>query len=143
MTTTRETILQALFALLQTVPSAKVLRNEVLPEKVPDAGLLILRDGDPGDPEVLLSPLSYYWQHRAQLEVLVQKGTADDRDTSMDTLLEAIATAISSNRTLGGLCDCVTAQAPDTSMLSIDGAPQIKGAVVSIELIYTSSDYLA
>lgn len=143
MTTTRETILQALFTLLQTVPSAKVLRNEVLPEKVPDAGLLILRDGDPGDPEVLLSPLSYYWQHRAQLEVVVQKGTADERDAAMDTLLEAIATAVSTDRTLGGLCDRVTPQAPDTSMLSIDGAPQIKGAVIPIELIYTTSDYLA
>lgn len=141
--TPRETILQALLTVLQTVTGAKVVRNEVVPEKVPDGGLLILRDGDPGDPEVLLSPLSYYWQHRAQLEVLVQKGTASDRDTAMDTLLAAIATAIAGDRTLGGLCDRVTAQAPDTSMLSIDGASQIKGAIVPIELIYTTSDHLA
>jgi hypothetical protein len=46
MPTTRETILHALHALLQTQP-APVLRGEVLPERVPAAGLLILRDGTP------------------------------------------------------------------------------------------------
>jgi hypothetical protein len=33
-------------------PGAKVLRNAILPEKVPAAGVLILGDGDPGPPEV-------------------------------------------------------------------------------------------
>ena len=72
--TTRETILRALLARLKTIPDATVLRNEALPEKIPDGGLIILRDGDPGEPETLLSPLSYYWQHRALVEVVVQKG---------------------------------------------------------------------
>ena len=49
MPSTRETVLQALHALLQTQP-APVLRGEVLPERVPATGLLILRDGDPGEP---------------------------------------------------------------------------------------------
>jgi hypothetical protein len=138
--TTRETILQALFTLLQTIEGAKVLRNEVLPEKIPSGGLLILRDGDPGEPEVLLSPLSYYWQHRAQLEVVVQKGDAPDRDAALDDLLQAVAAAVASDRTLGGLCDRVTAFAPDTSTLAIEGGASIKGAVVSIELIYTTAD---
>lgn len=141
--TSRETILQALFTLLQTVNAGKVLRNEALPEKIPSGGLLILRDGDPGEPEVLLSPLSYYWQHRAQLEVVVQKGDADDRDAALDDLLQAVAAAIGGNRTLGGLCDRVTAFAPDTSTVSIEGTAQIKGAVVPVELIYTTSDPLA
>jgi hypothetical protein len=47
--TDREAILQALFARLQTVADATVLRNEVLPERIPDGGLIILRDGDPGE----------------------------------------------------------------------------------------------
>ena len=74
MPTTRETILQALHALLQTQP-APVLRGEVLPERVPAAGLLILRDGDPGEPAVTLSPLRYHYQHRAEIEAVVQTGT--------------------------------------------------------------------
>ena len=69
MPTTRETILSALHALLQNKPAA-VLRGEVLPERVPAAGLLILRDGDPGEPAVTLSPLRYY-QHHAEVEAVV------------------------------------------------------------------------
>ena len=42
---------RALHALLQT-QAAPVLRGEILPERVPSAGLLILRDGDPGEPAV-------------------------------------------------------------------------------------------
>ena len=70
MPTTRETILQALYALLQTQP-APVVRGEVLPERVPATGLLILRDGDPGEPAVTLSPLRYHYQHRAEIEAIV------------------------------------------------------------------------
>ena len=81
--TEREAILQALFALLQTISDAKVLRNEALPEKIPDGGLIIFRDGDPGEPETLLSPVSYYWQHRALVEAVVQKGDQAARDLAL------------------------------------------------------------
>ncbi len=58
MPTPRETILAALHARLSALP-ATALRGDVLPERVPAAGLLILRDGEPGEPEVTLSPLRY------------------------------------------------------------------------------------
>ena len=35
----------------EAIPDAVVERNSVLPEKVPDGGLIILRDGDPGEPK--------------------------------------------------------------------------------------------
>lgn len=47
MPTPRETILAALHARLSALP-ATALRGDVLPERVPAAGLLILRDGEPG-----------------------------------------------------------------------------------------------
>ncbi len=53
MPTQRETILAAPHARLLTLP-ATALRGEVLPERVPADGLLILRDGGPGEPEVTL-----------------------------------------------------------------------------------------
>ena len=55
MPTTRETILAALQARLQPL-AALTLRDDVLPERIPAAGLIILRDGKPGEPEVTLSP---------------------------------------------------------------------------------------
>ncbi len=61
MSTTRETILSALADLLRTVPHVPVLRGEVLPERVPAGGLMILRDGNPGEPGVTLSPLTWHY----------------------------------------------------------------------------------
>lgn len=142
MLTQRETVLQALFETLHSIAGPKVLRNETLPEKVPTDGLLILRDGEPGEPETLLSPLSYYWQHLALLEVFVQAGTAAERDQMMDALFQEIATALITNQTLGGLCDRVTPHAADTSAVMIEGSANIKTAIVPIELIYTTASQL-
>ena len=75
MPTPRETILAALHTRLSALP-ATALRGDVLPERVPAAGLLILRDGEPGEPEVTLSPLRYHYQHRAEIEAVVQGATA-------------------------------------------------------------------
>ena len=104
MPTTRETALAALLVRLQPL-AALVLRDEVLPERIPAAGLIILRDGQPGEPEVTLSPLRYHYQHRAELEVVVQ--APNGRASAFDTLIAAIGTALDSDRTLGGLCDWV------------------------------------
>lgn len=116
MATTRESVLQALFTRLQTIAGAKVLRNEVFPEKIPSSGLIILRDGDPGEPDVLLSPLSYFWEHRAIIEVAVQAGGQAERDAALDVLFQDIAFAIGGDKTLGGLCDLVRPLAPDMRM---------------------------
>src|SRR5690606_2303289 len=102
MPTPRETTLAALLVRLQTL-AAVVLRDEVLPERIPPAGLIILRDGQPGEPEVTLSPLRYHYQHRAELEVVVQ--AVNDRATAFDSLIAAIGAALDADRTLGGLCD--------------------------------------
>ena len=88
MPTQRETILTALADLLRTVPHVPVLRGEVLPERISPAGLMILRDGNPGEPGVTLSPLTYHFQHRSELEVIVQSAT--DRDAVFDALLAQI-----------------------------------------------------
>ena len=66
----RETILGTLYTHLQHLPSS-ILRDEVLPERIPPLGLIILRDGQPGEPEVTLSPLRYHYQHSAELEVVI------------------------------------------------------------------------
>ena len=140
MPTTRETVLAALQARLQPL-AALTLRNEVLPERIPTAGLIILRDGQPGEPEVTLSPLRYHYQHRAELEVVVQAGTG--RASAFDTLIAAIGTALETDRTLGGLCDWVEPEAPASVDLPIDGAAALKAAVIPVILHYSTADQLA
>lgn len=120
---------------------ATALRGEVLPERVPSDGLLILRDGEPGEPEVTLSPLRYHYQHRAELEVVVQ--TPNRRASAFDSLITAIAAALEADRTLGGLCEWVEAEAPASVDLPTEGAAALKAAVITVVLHYTTTGPLA
>ncbi len=138
MPTPRENILTALHGALQTFP-APTLRGEVLPERVPAGGLLILRDGEPGEPEVTLSPLRYHYQHRAEIEAVVQGA---DRDAAFDALCASIGAALAADRTLGGICDWVEAEAPRAVDLPIEGAAALKAATVTVVLHYTTADPL-
>jgi hypothetical protein len=126
MPTSRENILQA-------VPAAGVLRGAILPERIPTGGLLILRDGDPGTPEVTLSPPQFHFEHRAEVKLIVQGA---DSDAIFDALTASMAAAISVDRTLGGLCDWL-AQPVD---LPVEGAEGLKAAIVPINLTYTTTD---
>jgi hypothetical protein len=137
--TPREAILAALHTRLSALPAA-ALRGEVLPERVPVEGLLILRDGEPGEPEVTLSPLAYHYLHRAEIEAVVQ---VTNRDAVFDALCSSIGAAIAADRTLGGLCDWVEAEAPRAVDLPVDGAAGLKAAVIPVVLHYTTADPLA
>lgn len=139
-----ETVLQALFTAIKgaAAAGAKVQRNAALPGRVPEAGLLILRDGDPGEPEATLSPLAYHYQHRAELEVLIAGAEGGPRDAGFDALKRSVASAISADRTLGGLCDWLEAQAPAPQDVSPEGGQPIKAAVIPIVLHYTTTDPL-
>ncbi|MDK9720391.1 MAG: acyl-CoA transferase [Rhodospirillales bacterium] len=142
MPSLREQVLAALFQQIQAIPLAAIKREEPLPEKVPEGGLVILKDGDPGEPEVLLSPVTYLWQHQAEIEVVVQR-PATEAAAALDALLAELGTALSADRTLGGLVDWVEWSAPQTRDLAIDGAAGLEGAVVTVTLHYASADPLA
>jgi len=140
LSTTRENVLSTLLERLQSV-AALTLRDEVLPERIPVAGLIILRDGQPGEPEVTLSPLRYHYQHRAELEVVVQ--ASNGRATAFDSLIASIGAALEADRTLGGLCDWVEPEAPASVDLPVEGAAALKAAVITVVLHYTTTGPLA
>ena len=143
MTSKREQALAGLFLCLKdNVTGLSVLRNEPLPTKVPADGLVILRDGDPGEPEVTLSPTRYHYQHRAEIEALVQHGDPAQRDTALDTLLETVAQALDGQTSLGGLVDYLHIETPDFLSETVEGAPTIKAAVVPVILEYSTSNPL-
>ncbi|CAA7618321.1 acyl-CoA transferase [Magnetospirillum sp. SS-4] len=141
MPSIREQILAALLARLQTIPGATVKRETPLPETVPSGGLIILRDGDPGDPEVVLSPITYLWEHQTEIEVILQRGQDDD-SAALDALLMAVGNALATDRSLGGLAEWLDWDAPKTSGLAIDGAAALRGATVPVTIHYGSSDPL-
>ena len=138
MPTPRETILIALHARLSMLP-ATALRGDVLPERIPTDGLLILRDGDPGEPEVTLSPLRYHYLHRAEIEAVVQ---GPDRDAIFDSLCASIGAVVAFDRTLDGLCDWIEAEAPQPVDLPVEGAASLKAGIIPIILHYATREPL-
>jgi hypothetical protein len=87
----RESAIGALFAVLgQLSLGTTVKRNAALPERVADHAMAILRDGEMGEPEVSLSPLTYHWQHQVAIELFVADPDASARDARMDGLAHRV-----------------------------------------------------
>jgi hypothetical protein len=139
----REQALSALFGQLRTMALATAKRNEALPQAVPAAGLVILRDGEPGEPDITLNPIHFYYNHRAEIEAFVPQPSSGGGEALLDTLLGAIGTALAADRSLGGLVENLTWSAPETSMLAIEGAAPILCARVIVTLEYLTADPLA
>ena len=138
----REQVLNALFARLSALPDVEVKRNAVLPVKIPDNGLVVLRDGDIGEPDILLSPACYVFHHQAEIEVLIQQVEDSDNDAKLDSILEAIGLILKVDVTLSGLIDYMHADPPEFIEQPVDGGLTIKGAVVPIVLEYVSDSNL-
>ncbi|MBB4212684.1 hypothetical protein EV659_11426 [Rhodothalassium salexigens DSM 2132] len=138
----REQILAALAMTLTGHLPATVRRNEVLPEKVPAAGLVILRDGEPGEPDLTLNPRTAFYAHRAELEAYMAQDPRGGGEAALDRLLGAIGAALRVDETLGGLAETLTPSAPEIAALAIEGAPPLLTARVIVTVDYQVSDPL-
>lgn len=138
----REGILAAIFATLGSAMTARVRRNEVLPEKVPAAGLVILRDGDPGEPDVTLNPRTEFYSHRVEIEAYMPRDPAGGGEAALDALLGSVGTALRTDPSLGGLAENLTPSAPETGALAFEGAAPILTARLVVTVEYLVSDPL-
>lgn len=139
----REQVLDAVKALLSSaLPTADVRRNLAKPERIPPGGLVVFRDGDPGEPEVMLSPLTYVYTHRIPIELAAYETSSQLPEQVLDEMLGAIGVAVSGDRTLGGLCDFIEAQAPATDDVETAGARSGRWADAAIVAVYGTPDPL-
>jgi hypothetical protein len=143
MPSMREQVLSALFGQLRMIPMAAVKRNEALPQAVPAAGLVILRDGDPGEPDVTLNPVHLFYSHRAEIEAFVSPPAGGGGEALLDALLGHIGAAVAVDPSLGGIVENLFWSAPDISVLAIEGAAPILCARVIVTLEYLTADPLA
>ena len=134
-----ETILTELHDQLMQGLGTTVERNSPLPEELDGLSLAVLHDGDPGEPEVTMSPLTYHFQHRAELDLFAQ---GIDRQTEFNRLKIAVADTLDLDRTLGGLVDWVEPMAPNVNDLPLAGAGTIKAASVPIILHFATTNPL-
>ena len=138
----REQVLNALLERLSALPDVEVKRNAVLPVKIPDNGIVILRDGNIGEPDVLLSPICYVFHHKAEIEVVVQQADDADNDAKLDNILEAVGIILKDDVTLSNLIDYMHADPPEFIEQPVEGGLTIKGAIVPIVLEYISDSNL-
>src|SRR5688572_20032972 len=139
-----EQVLKAMKTLLEAVPGAVVERNSVLPEKIPAGGLIILRDGDPGEPEQAIGGFANtYYQHAVEIELYVEEGDAAARDAAFDNLLQRIGAALESDPTLVGLAFGLTYGRRGPAIEPVAGPPAIKRATLSVTIDYETDAPLA
>lgn len=145
MEATPSTVLSAFKAMLdEEFGSAKVTRpgagDTSKPTRMEPGGLVVMRDGDPGDPEVILSPQRWIYTHRIGLEIAPFQ--ADDPRAALTTMLKPFAARIARDPFLGGLADWMEAEAPNTDQVDTLGAPSLTWATVDVLVTYTTSNPL-
>ena len=143
MTSRREQVLDGIKALIASaLPNAEVKRNLAKPDRIAPGGLAIIRDGDPGEAEIILSPLIYIYTHRIPVELAAYETSSESREQVLDGMLGAIGLAVMNDRTLGGLCDFMEAEAPATDDIETAGARPGRWADAAIIAVYGTADPL-
>jgi len=140
----RENAIGALFAVLGQLSLGTVVkRNAALPERIADHAMTILRDGEMGEPEVSLSPLTYHWQHQVAIELFVADPDTSTRDSRMDGLLTELAFLIEADRTLAGVVEYAEIGQPRFDELAPEGTSGIKACLLPVVLHYSSAGPLS
>ena len=120
---------------LRIVSKTKVERNTAAPEKIPAGGLIVLRDGDRGEPEQTLGGISgVYYSHT--IEVYVEVADAAKRDAAFDALVHKIGVVLDGDPTLGGPAFGMTYARPEIDTEAVAGAPAIKTGTVEVIVEY-------
>ena len=132
----REAALTALLARLNASlaarnPAPSIRRSETVPQRLPQGGLVVLRDGESVSETPILSPLAYAIEHRAEIEVLA----ADN--ALLDALLVTIAAGITADPMLGGAVEWAQPGAPAFEDVETEGAAAARAAALPVTLFFT------
>lgn len=136
----REQIIDSLVPIITIgLPGSTVKRDGDTPERTGPDGLVVIRDGDPGTPEVTIGRGAYF--HTQQIHVEVYAQTNEIRDS----LMQSIEAAIRADETLGGLAAVSEVRlAPEDALQTqvSEGAAAIRAALLYIEVCFQSSTAL-
>jgi hypothetical protein len=106
------------------------------PARIPAGGIVVGGRGDPGEPDVDLSPLSYNYTHRFALEIAAEDGAGG---APLDTMLLALGAAIVADRHLGGLCQWLDVEAAEYLDVTDAAVPSVNWALVPVIAEYSTT----
>ena len=97
--------------------------NDAKPTRIDDLGEAIVRSGDPGEPEIDLSPPTWWWERSFPVELAAKDEPGRPAQEVLAEMAMRVGTAIAVDPYLGGLCTWLDATAP------VDGEADERGAV--------------
>jgi hypothetical protein len=142
MTKAMQVILAVKALVAAALPDADVKgfdKDSTKPNRVGAGGCVIGHPGEPGEPEIDLSPLTYNYAHRLWLEVIGPNGIGG---ADLDAMLVALGTAIAADPTLGGQCYFFSADAPDFNDRSTEAVASTNWATVPLLAEYSTQNPL-
>lgn len=139
-------VLAAVKALVQSaLPHAKVIGldgEDAAPTRVPPTGMVVVRSGDPGEPEVDLCPPVYHYTHRIPIEVSAYETTAKSGEEVVDEMMGRIGAVVEVDRTLGGRCDWLEPTGPNTDDIYTEAATPARGGDFDLLASYSTTSPL-
>lgn len=145
MPSTSEQVIEAVKAMVEAaLPDFLVERNAEGPERIPAGGMVVIRDGMAGDPDITLSPLTYHYAHAVRVEIVVVGTTPEDRSAQLDEALIKVGVAVEADRSLGGLCEWLAPadDRPASADFHIEGGETGRIADLDIVASYSTSNPL-
>ncbi|CAM5281690.1 hypothetical protein [Sphingobium scionense] len=142
----RHDVIAALRALAAiALPNADVMvldDEDPAPTRLAPGGRVVIRSGDPGDPEVTLGLLTYHYSHRIPIELTAYPTSADSRGKVLDEMAAAIGDAIEADRTLGGLAEWIEPEPLITDDIFITAAQAAGKGETAVIADYSTSNPL-
>lgn len=145
MPSTSEQVIEGVKAMVAAaLPGFLVERNTEGPEDIPKGGMVVIRDGEAGDPDITLSPLTYHYAHAVRAEVIVIGDTPEERSAKLDEALMKIGEAVEADRSLGGLCEWLAPadEPPGRADFHAEGGETGRVADLDIVASYSTSNPL-
>lgn len=134
----REAAIQAVKNSLSALNTFDVQRNTSIPTNALSNGLVIIRDGDSGEPEITMSPIEWHYEHAIRLEVFA---VGESLDSALDLLLSQIADCFDFDKTFSGAVETSYVSAPDYD-LTIDSSIRCKAASINLTVFYSTNSPL-
>lgn len=116
--------------------------EEAKPTMIGELGQVIVRSGDPGEPEVDLSPPTWWWERSFPIELAAKDEPSRPAKTVLAAMAMAIGAEIAADPYLAGLCSWLDASAPVSGEVDQRGAAPIAWCDFAILASYSTTSPL-
>lgn len=143
MITTHEAVLEAVFALVDAALPAATVKRNAKPQRLDQpGGLVVVWDGEPGEPEMDLSPPVFNFQRRVMLGFGAYASASKTASQVTAEMKQLVADAVAADRFLGGLAEWVETAAADPQALEQMGVDIADLELGGIDVTYATASAL-